>query len=248
MSRTAERQASVAKRLGPRAGFTMVELLVAVAVALIVTLGIYELYTTYVRAFIGHDRVVETQQSARIAIDTLTQDLILAGYKLQGTTPAITLAADTTLEMELYNERDQRYERIRYRLDGTSLRRDVYLESTTTAGTWDLEADISAVLLDDVVAENPLSPALTFSFFTQASLETASQAGTAPAALDVSPPFDADDPAETGAMPDTTNLLAIRQVRAVLTVRSAQPDPVSGRFIYRTLQADVKPRNAGLMR
>ncbi len=235
------------------AAFTMVELLVALAVAVIVTGAVYALYTNYVKAFIAQDRVIETQQTARIAIDTLTQDLIRAGYKVASTDPAITFAANGVVEMVLYNEQATEYERIRYYLDGSNnLVREVWRQS---GGTWPgtkVQAN-SGVLAEEVrfqdlngngALDAGEAPALEFAYYTQSAFETNP---TSPAALDVSTPKDADTVPETGSASDPTSLRGIRQVKVVLTVRSPQKDPVTGGYVYRTLRADVKPRNAGLM-
>lgn len=238
--------------------FTLVELLVAIAIALIVTVAVYGLYSTYVRAFIAQDRVVETQQAARIAIDTLTQDLLRAGYQLPGTQPAITYAASSVLEIEYFNEQarnadtgapEPQMERVRYFVDASNnLVRQVY----RGGGPWTLVSQLSGVLAENVrfqdldedgVQDPGEAPALQFTYYRATDLANPAS----PTSLNVTTPLDADSPPEAGATTDVNNLRDIRQVQVVLTVRSAQRDPVTGRFVYRTLRADVKPRNAGLM-
>ncbi len=242
------------------AAFTMVELMVALAIALIVTAAIYSLYSNYVKAFIAQDRVLETQQVARIAIDTLTQDLLRAGYKVSGTQPAVVFAAASDIRLEMFNEQARNEttsvitpetERIRYVLSGTDLRREVYrLRGTPLA--WTFINQLSGALAQDVrpldlnndgdTADPGEAPALSFTYYTQAAFEASP---TSPTALDVTTPRDATGTPPSAA--DSAVLVGIREVRVTLTVRSAQTDPVTGRFVFRTLRADVKPRNAGLM-
>jgi type II secretory pathway pseudopilin PulG len=239
------------------AAFTMVELMVAIAIAVIVTAAIYSLYSNYVKAFIAQDRVLETQQTARIAIDTLTQDLLRAGYKVAGTQPAVVFAAASDLQLEMFNEQARhettgvvtpQTERIRYVLAGTDLRREVF---RLVGPTWTVIPELSGVLAENVmfqdlngnsVQDAGEAPALQFTYYTQSAFETNP---TSPTALDVTTPRNATGTPPSAA--DSAILLGIREVNVTLTVRSAQTDPVTGRFVYRTLRGDVKPRNAGLM-
>jgi prepilin-type N-terminal cleavage/methylation domain-containing protein len=241
-----------------KAGFTMVELLVAVAIALLVTVGLYELYVTYVRAYVAQDRALETQQAARVAIDTLTQDLIRAGYKVDANASPITYAANSAIEVQVFNETDNVQERIRYTLNGANeLVRAVYRFNGTQ---WIAQAN-SGVLVehlypndrngDSDTADPGEGPALAFRYVTAGAI-SGTVPGSFPASLDVSTPKDLDpttDPNDfdAGSSSDPTSLRDIRQVQVELTVRSRQVDPVTGAFLYRTLRADVKPRNAGLM-
>lgn len=220
------------------AAFTMIELLVALAIAVVVTAGIYALYSNYVRAFIGQDRVVETQQAARIAIDALTQDLLRAGYKIAATDPAIVYAAGNEVRIDWYNEQAGQTERIRYYLSGTDLRRDVYRPATAVVPDPNLSGVLAELVVFNDANGNSLQdagedPALEFTYFTQTAFQNDP---VSPTPLVVSPPV---------TTPAT--LVGIRQVRVLLTVRSSRKDPVTGKYVYRTLRADVKPRNAGLM-
>lgn len=227
------------------AAFTMVELMVALAIAVIVTAGIYALYTNYVKAFIAQDRVLETQQTARIAVDAITQDLLRAGYKVAATSPAVINAASAAIALETYNESANRYEHIRYFVDGSNnLVRQV---SVLVGGTWTVDSSISGILAENVrfqdldedgVRDANEEPALDFVYFTDSAF---SANPTSPTPLVVSPPKDSANVA------DVPDLVAIRHVRVTLTVRSTERDPVTGKYVYRTLRADVKPRNAGLM-
>jgi glycine cleavage system transcriptional repressor len=224
----------------PSAAFTMVELMVAVLVAIIVTVGIYELYTTYVKAFVAQDRVLETQQAARIAIDTMTQDLLRAGYKVPSGQPAVTFASANAVEVQLFNETVGLQERIRYTLDlQNRLVREVFHDT----GTYTLVPAVSGVLVENVLPSET-QPAVLFQYYRVggaggfSSLAASTQAVT---------PVAVGTPLSVANAGDVATLNDIRQVQVTLTVRSSQEDPVRGDFVFRTLRADVKPRNAGLM-
>lgn len=202
------------------AAFTMVELMIALAIAIVVTWGLYDLYVNYVKAFVAQDRVIETQQTARIAMDTLTQDLLRAGYKVAGTTPAISYAGTGMVEVQLFNEAAGVQERIRYFVDGTNnLVREVYRDT----GGWVLQngapgtSALSGVLAQDVrfqdLNENAVqdageAPALQFTYYTETAFSTNP---VTPTALNVTTPLDADSPAEAGA---ATNVASHTRRRA----------------------------------
>ncbi len=65
----------------PRAGgFTLVELLIAMGVFLLVLLGIYEMFDTNRMTYISGTRKVDVQQNARVALDSITREIRMAGY------------------------------------------------------------------------------------------------------------------------------------------------------------------------
>jgi prepilin-type N-terminal cleavage/methylation domain-containing protein len=71
-------------------GFTLVELLVSLAIAAIVVTGMFNLYTNLFKSSVEQDRVLQMQQNARVALDDLERDLRLAGVDVtrdDGTLP-----------------------------------------------------------------------------------------------------------------------------------------------------------------
>jgi len=71
-------------------GFTLVELMVALAMAAIVVTGIFNLYLDLFKSTTQQDRVLQMQQNARVALDDLERDLRLAGVDVtrdDGTLP-----------------------------------------------------------------------------------------------------------------------------------------------------------------
>lgn len=69
-------------------GFTLVEILIALALMGIVTTAIYQLYISQYKTWVSQDIVTEMQQSGRFAIDTMTREMQLAGYNLASNLPA----------------------------------------------------------------------------------------------------------------------------------------------------------------
>ncbi|HEX7124970.1 MAG TPA: hypothetical protein VF406_04235 [Thermodesulfobacteriota bacterium] len=241
-------------RLRPRegalrgtAGVTLVELTVALAVAVVVTLGIYLLYAGATRSFVARDPVLEAQRVARLAIESLTQDLIRAGYRVPSPAPAIAHASADSVTVEYFNDQADRFERVRYALDQEGrLVREV-LRRTGDDWTAPPESVLTEVVAEQVrfadadgdgVREPGEAPALEFAFFTEAP----APASSGPDGwLDVTTPLDA----ASGDAAAVGRLRRIRRVAITLTVRPTQPDPVTGAYLHRTLRAEVVLRHAG---
>jgi len=67
------------KSLRSEAGFSLIEVLVATAIMLIVTGGIFTVMNPSSTMFQAQPEVVDLQQRLRIGVDTLTRDLVMAG-------------------------------------------------------------------------------------------------------------------------------------------------------------------------
>lgn len=62
-----------------QAGFTLVELLISLVIAGIISIGVFDIYLSFFQSTERQDQVLEMQQNARVAIDDLERDLRLAG-------------------------------------------------------------------------------------------------------------------------------------------------------------------------
>lgn len=62
-------------------GFTLIELMVAMVVALIVLASIYQAYQTQQKAFTTEQLVVDMQQNARSAMTLMKREIRMAGYR-----------------------------------------------------------------------------------------------------------------------------------------------------------------------
>lgn len=86
----------------PRApGFTVLELLVAMAIGLIVLYAMYNIFNVQNKTFSNQEQVVELQQNARAALDMLSREIRIAGYNptsMTGTNkPGITAATANSI-------------------------------------------------------------------------------------------------------------------------------------------------------
>ena len=65
-------------------GFTLVELLVAMAVTGIVMVGVYSAYYTQQKSYVTQEQVAGMQQNIRAAMSSMERDIRLAGYDPTG--------------------------------------------------------------------------------------------------------------------------------------------------------------------
>ncbi len=67
-------------------GFTLVELLAAIFIAAILVAGLYSVFVSQQVAFSAQERIAEMNQNIRAAMDLMTREIRLAGYKKAGAT------------------------------------------------------------------------------------------------------------------------------------------------------------------
>ncbi|MFV0438984.1 MAG: prepilin-type N-terminal cleavage/methylation domain-containing protein [Desulfopila sp.] len=78
-------------------GFTLVELLIAMTVAIIILGAIYSAYTVQQKQYIAQAQVTDMQQNIRGAMSLLTRDIRMAGYDLSGEAGARLLRIEDDL-------------------------------------------------------------------------------------------------------------------------------------------------------
>lgn len=66
-------------KIGDVKGYTLLEVLIALAITTFVTTGVYEFYLSQQRSYLLQDMVAEMYQNARVSIDRMARDLRLAG-------------------------------------------------------------------------------------------------------------------------------------------------------------------------
>jgi len=75
-------------------GFTLIEMVVALALSLVTVSAVYSLYLTELRAqYVREDRL-EMQQQARVVMDVISRELLMAGYDPRGVNDDVDLSND----------------------------------------------------------------------------------------------------------------------------------------------------------
>jgi type IV pilus assembly protein PilW len=72
------------RRCTAQAGFTLIELMVGMVVAVIVVAAAFTILTTTSKALRANEQIVDTQQNVRMAMELLTRDIKLAGFGSPG--------------------------------------------------------------------------------------------------------------------------------------------------------------------
>ena len=204
-----------------RGGFTLVELMIAMALGLIVLGAMYGVFTSQSKHFSNQEQIVEMQQNARMAIDIISREIRMAGYNPKRTTGSFTFLLAAT-ENRATNQNNVAFtyddnsdgiedsndsEQVAFRVDGGVLKR-----FSTGAVHWQ-------PLVENVETLN----------FTYTLSD-----GTV-----VGPPSD----------PTAAQVLTIVKVKIQVTAKTAKQDPAytdpTNNDHYRryTLVASVTPRN-----
>jgi prepilin-type N-terminal cleavage/methylation domain-containing protein len=90
-----------APMLKEKKGFTLVEILVVVAILGLVMGSIYSIYLTNMKSAYSQEEVVEVQQNLRIAMDSITKDIRMAGMLVPSSTPPITTGSANATSISL---------------------------------------------------------------------------------------------------------------------------------------------------
>ena len=92
---------------GRAGGFSLVELMVAMAVGLVVLGAMYSVFTVQNKTFGNQEEIVAMQQNVRAGMDMVTREIMMAGYNPTGGTPEpgiVTAGADSiTFTMDITN-------------------------------------------------------------------------------------------------------------------------------------------------
>jgi type IV pilus assembly protein PilW len=140
------------------AGFTLIEVLMCIAILSVLFGTIYRTFDTFNRSYANENVKAGVQQKSRIGIDLLARDIRLAGLDPLGTSNAGFNPANTsstsiqfTADLNYDGNLDDPFEDIIYALNGN------LLQQTTDLGS----GPVTATLLDNVTA-------LTFTYLDQA--------------------------------------------------------------------------------
>lgn len=75
-------------------GFTLVEMVVALALSLVTVSAVYSLYISELRAQNVREDRLEMQQQARVVIDVVSRELLMAGFDPRGVNSDVDLSND----------------------------------------------------------------------------------------------------------------------------------------------------------
>ncbi len=222
-------------------GFTLIELLIGIVLTGVVLAGVYGFFVSQIKTYSVQEQLVEMQENARIAIDTIVMGLQNAGYepplvdKFGITTadfsdnsfeesPSLSLSTSTELYFTVNEDEDVNgvianndTERFGFKLDSGSLGSAIISGTDGSITGWDPIADNIDVL------------SFTYTY--------------------------ADGNASSGTTDLPSNSVLdkyfddIRKVTISLTAKTSQPDPnythptEGDNYRRLTLSAEVSPRN-----
>lgn len=145
------------------AGFSMVEMLLAMGALAVMFGAIYTGFERLNRSYMAENAKAGTQQSARIGVETMVQDLRLAGLNPLGTAGAGIIAAAATsfhftADVNYDGDVEDPFEDITYALSGTSLMQtshlglEVVLEGVTNLTFTYFDSAGTAIPADELAA------------------------------------------------------------------------------------------------
>jgi type IV pilus assembly protein PilW len=216
-------------------GFTLVELLVAMALALIVITSISSAFISQRKTFNSQEQVTEMVQSARAALDMISREVRMAGYAPTGYDSQFEddpTVAQTALKMQRTDSTAARFVGIPY--SATQLQ--VLADIDDDAGTGVGDGDASDT------HEN-----ITYTYDSaNKQIDRNTGAGAQPFAENIQA-FTFLYYDEFGTA--TTTTADIRQIDITVTARTSKPDPdygQNGGYRTYTLNSYVTPPNLGL--
>lgn len=112
-------------RLRRNAGYSLVELLVALAVLAILTAQLFVVFSSQKRAYVNNERVLDVQEDARLVMELLTTETRMAGYMVpqragvssrdggNAAADALCVSDPSVLDEDDVRTEDDRYDRAR---------------------------------------------------------------------------------------------------------------------------------------
>ena len=213
-----------------QAGFTLVELMVAMSIFLLILVGIFQVFDPSHRAYQTSERKLDVQQNARVAMDTMARQIRMTGYfpenidtdTANDLSNRIQAASESALAIAGDLDGSGASNAFTFCLDNTGLRRVRGAIGTAASYTC-----ANGQLLAESVT------ALTFAYFDSAN-NPIPNPPTAPYNLDgqafgVAPAF-----------ATTTERAAVRRIVIMVTARESVPGQPAQTY---TLASDVRLRN-----
>ena len=235
-------------------GFTLVELMIAVALSTVILAAGYQMFTGQRRTYALQNDLAEMQQHVRGCEQMMIREIRMAGYKLEelnitsdvpgtsftdGTMDAFEETTAQSITFTTDVESDGIMETIRYSLRGTSLVREMWRWDATVGG-WKTSG--GARSLSEHIEQ------LNLGYWVLADNSGLNNN------QDDDGDFSIDEAGELGFrnQPNNSERKYIRMVRLILTAKTPRPDlrynhPLYGDHYRRmTLTSTIQPRNVGL--
>jgi type IV pilus assembly protein PilW len=118
------------RRCGDPHGFTLIELMIAMAIGMIVFASVATTFTSQTRAYSAQEQINQMEQNARGALDIMLREIKMAGYKPNGgsvsgvvsyTSTSLTIQADLNADGSISMDAAH-YEQIAYTYDSSNKR------------------------------------------------------------------------------------------------------------------------------
>jgi prepilin-type N-terminal cleavage/methylation domain-containing protein len=153
-------------KLGQK-GFSLIELMVAMAVSAIVLAAIVGVYTTLSRSYTTQNVAADVQETLRAGMDIIAEDLMMAGLDPEKSAGARIIAGDAT-SIHFTSDRNMNgeieavdFEEINYFINGDRLMQRLYSDSSTDEVVVDNVTNFAITYLDGAEPPSELVPPLT---------------------------------------------------------------------------------------
>lgn len=209
-------------------GFTLIEIMVAVAIMGILMAGIYGIFTSIYNSYLSQNQLADVEQNARIGIEQMMREIRLAGFNYKNTQIYKTTATDFVFQADVGAPQRKKIE---YYWDNAK-RTLIRGEESDTTGSGDFPSNGTAITQ---------APLMTPGYLQTLASPVTNLAFTY---------YDANNNAFTTT--SSSNFSTITRVRVTLTTLGSQPSPdkigvlVNGK-VYKqvTVDADIRLRNMG---
>lgn len=146
-------------------GFTIIELLVAIAISSIVLLAVIQIFTSSNKMYTVQDKVVGMQQNVRAALGMITRDIRMAGLDPTGDAgdAGIVSADNSSIHVRYDYDADKACngtnpnEDVNYQYDSADKRMEINGNALTEDESID-SMQLSYVLADGTVTTSPTNP------------------------------------------------------------------------------------------
>jgi len=147
-------------------GFSLIELMVAMAMACIVLAAIYSLHAALMKSYTTQNAAADVQEAMRAGVDLIAEDILMAGFDPTGAGVFGIQAADP-ISIHFTSDRNMNgaldgsnFEEIRYFWNGTQLIQELYGDNTTDDVLVDNVTSLIFTYFDSAVPPNQLVPPL----------------------------------------------------------------------------------------